>query len=43
MHWQANGKANAFACGECIGECGGFAISLKRMANDESNEISWRV
>jgi len=20
MHWQANGKANAFACGECKGE-----------------------
>jgi hypothetical protein len=19
-HWQANGKANAFACGECKGE-----------------------
>jgi hypothetical protein len=27
MHWQANGKANAFACGEC----GVFANSLKRI------------
>ena len=30
---MANGKAGSFAFAFAIGECGGFAISLKRMAN----------